>query len=90
MRKASSCCGGEKNESSCGCGCECECGCCTGGKCACGGGGRSEDCCCEGSGFKRRFQTKAEQVAELQAYLAELKAEVEAVEEHIADLKRKK
>jgi hypothetical protein len=36
--------------------------------------------------FRRRFQTKEEQLAELEAYLEELKAEVQAVEERLADL----
>ena len=65
----------------------CECG---GGACECGG---HEDCDCEcdcgcHGGFHRRFKTKAEQIAELEAYLAELKLEVQAVEEHLADLRR--
>jgi cell division protein FtsB len=46
------------------------------------------DCGCHGSGFERRYQTKAEQIAELEAYLGELKTEVQAVEEHLADLKK--
>ena len=68
------------------------------GRCTCGNG-----CCCEGSesgcsccggdsserGFKRRYQTKAEQIAELEQYLKALKDEVQAVEEKLADLKRK-
>ena len=69
-------------------------------KCTCGSSGRC-DCCescgcgcrcscsCEG-GFKRRYQTKAEQTAELGEYLKDLKAEVQAVEEKLKDLKRKK
>ena len=51
--------------------CDCDCG------CECCGGGR----------FHRRYQTKAEQIAELEAYLAELKTEVQAVEERLADLR---
>jgi len=59
----------------CGCGSECECG----GECSCH----------ENSGhFERRYQTKAEQIAELEAYLSELKTEVQAVEEHLADLRK--
>ena len=54
------------------CGCDCDCG------CECCGGGR----------FHRRYQTKAEQIAELEAYLAELKTEVQAVEERLADLRK--
>jgi len=49
-------------------------------------------CGCECGGhaghFERRFQTKAEQIAELEAYLGELKTEVQAVEEHLADLRK--
>ena len=54
------------------CGCECECG----GMCECHHGR-----------FERRFQTKNEQIEELEGYLRELKFEVQAVEEHLADLK---
>jgi len=57
--------------------CECEGGC----DCGCE--------CCSGDGrFQRRYLTKAEQAAELEAYLAELKLEVQAVEERLADLKK--
>jgi hypothetical protein len=64
----------------------CECG-SHGHSCSCGEG----DCecgCHSGHHFERRFQTKAEQIAELEAYLADLKTEVQAVEEHLADLRR--
>jgi hypothetical protein len=54
-------------------------------KCDCGCG--CEYCGEEGS-FERRFLTKVEQIAELEAYLAELKLEVQAVEEHLADLRK--
>ena len=57
----------------CGCQADCECG----GMCECGS---------DGGHFERRYQTKAEQIAELEAYLRELKTEVQAVEEHLADL----
>jgi hypothetical protein len=60
----------------CGCGETCD---CQGGECECG---------CGNSGFKRRYQTKAEQVSELEEYLNELKAEVQAVEERLADLRK--
>ena len=60
---------------SCGCGDNCE---CEGGGCECGYGQ---------SGFHRRYQTKAEQIAELEQYLGELRAEVQAVEERLADLR---
>ena len=48
------------------------------------------DCDCGGHAghFERRYQTKAEQVAELEAYLEDLKTEVQAVEEHLADLRK--
>ena len=75
----------EKNEGeTCSCGndeselCECDhsdCGC----GCSCG---------CHDGRFQRRFHTRAEQIAELEAYLAELKLEVQAVEEHLADLRQ--
>jgi hypothetical protein len=60
----------------CGCGETCD---CQGGECECG---------CGNSGFKRRYQTKAEQISELEEYLNELKAEVQAVEERLADLRK--
>ena len=47
------------------------------------------NCGCEcGGHFERRYQTKAEQIAELEGYLEELKTEVQAVEEHLADLRK--
>ena len=70
--------------SKCGSRSGCCCDCC--GNCGCGC-----RCNCSGeSGFKRRYQTKAEQIAELEPYLKDLKAEVRAVEQKLADLKRKK
>ena len=66
-----------------------ECGCQSGQGCNCGS---NCDCGCECCGhnghFERRYQTKAEQIAELEAYLEELKKEVQAVEEHLADLRK--
>jgi len=59
----------------CGCGSECKC-------------GDDCQCSCHDRHFERRYQTKAEQVAELEAYLSELKTEVQAVEEHLADLRK--
>ena len=48
-------------------------------RCGCGEDGRQ--------GYThRRYQTKAEQITELEAYLGELKSEVQAVEEHLTDL----
>lgn len=63
----------------------CECGCSCGHECNCH---CSCDCCCSDHHFRRRYQTKAEQIAELEAYLAELRLEVQAVEERLADLKK--
>jgi hypothetical protein len=67
------------------------------GKCRCKSRSRCDccDCCrcgcrCRDGGFKRRYQTNEEQTAELEAYLKDLKAEVQAVEERLKDLKRKK
>jgi hypothetical protein len=51
--------------------------------CECGGG-----CDCGGGGFERQFLTKAEQIEELEEYQAELKLELQAVEEHLADLRK--
>jgi hypothetical protein len=62
---------------------------CKDGDCECGGGCNCGcECCGGGRHFQRRFQTKAEQIEELEAYLAELKLEVQAVEEHLADLRK--
>jgi hypothetical protein len=55
--------------------CDCEC-------------GESCQCSCHSRHFERRYQTKAEQIAELEVYLSELKMEVQAVEEHLADLRK--
>jgi hypothetical protein len=63
------------------CGCqsdrECNCGC--EGDCECGG---------HAGHFERRYQTKAEQITEMEAYLGDLKTEVQAVEEHLSDLRK--
>ena len=62
---------------------------CKDGDCECGSGCDCGCECCGGGGhFQRRFQTKAEQIEELESYLAELKLEVQAVEEHLADLRK--
>lgn len=60
-----------------------ECGCKSGHECSCGC-----DCCGGNGHFERRYQTKAEKISELEAYLAELRLEVQAVEEHLADLRK--
>jgi len=64
-----------QSDEGCSCGCDesCDCGC---------------GCAGHAGHFQRRYQTKAEQVAELEAYLIELKTEVQAVEEHLADLRK--
>jgi hypothetical protein len=62
-----------------------DCGCNEGEKCSCNCG--CEDCG-NGEQFERRYQTKAEQVTELEDYLADLMLEVQAVEEHLADLRK--
>jgi hypothetical protein len=59
------------------CGCQSDHGCNCGSDC---------ECCRGGHAFHRRYQTKAEQTAELEAYLEQLKTEVQAVEERLADL----
>jgi hypothetical protein len=77
------------------CGCQCGCcaergGCCCDsarGSCSCDSG--KGNCCCDGGhgGFRRRFKSKAEVIAELESYLTELKAEAQAVEERIKELR---
>jgi hypothetical protein len=54
-------------------------------QCSCGS---NSECDCEEEGFERQFLTKKEQIEELQDYLGELKLEIQAVEEHLADLKK--
>jgi hypothetical protein len=61
--------------------------------CGCNSGRESSysggcECCGNGGRFERRYQTKAEQITELEAYLSELKTEVQAVEENLADLRK--
>lgn len=87
--------GGHGREEACACGCGHERGHEDGGY-RCGGGRgahhghRGRCCCCEGRplGFRRHFVSRAERIAALEAYLAELRVEVAAVEEHLADLKK--
>jgi hypothetical protein len=69
----------------CGCPSDQDCGCNTNrnpGGCGCGNGEHGSH------SHARRYQTKAEQISELEAYLNDLKTETQAVEEHIADLRR--
>jgi len=56
---------------------------CVDGSCDCGCG-----CCGDGSHFQRRYQTKEEEITELENYLKDLKLEVQAVEEHLTDLRK--
>ena len=82
-----------QSESECGC----RCGCCAerGGRCcdstrgSCSCDSEKGNCCCDGGhgGFRRRFKSKAEVIAELESYLTELKAEAQAVEERIKELR---
>ena len=67
---------GHPRHHGCGCGESCD---REGGDCQCG---------CGNGGFQRHYQTKAEQISELEEYLNELKAEVQAVEERLADLRQ--
>jgi hypothetical protein len=60
---------------------------CTDGACDCGSGCGCE-CGGDGHTFQRRFQTKAEQIEELEVYLVELKLEMQAVDERLADLRK--
>jgi hypothetical protein len=64
-----------------------QCGCQSDQECSCGCD-NSCKCSCHTGRFDRRYQTKAEQIAELEAYLDELKTEVLAVEEHLDDLRK--
>jgi len=50
-------------------------------RCGCGEDAREEH-------VHRRYQTKAEQITELETYLDELKSEVQAVEERLTDLRK--
>jgi len=62
---------------------------CKDGACDCGKGSDCGCDCCGGDGsFERHFLTKAEQIEELESYLADLKLELQAVEEHLADLRK--
>ena len=57
-------------------------------ECDCGGGCECDCGCGDHDYFERRYQTKAEMISELEAYLHDLKLEVQAVEEHLADLRK--
>lgn len=49
--------------------------------------GKKGGCCGRGARLERRFMTKEEKIAGLEAYLEQLKLEAQAVEEHIAALR---
>jgi len=69
------------------CDCEGSCGC----KGPCDGHcqeGERHGCCCEHNRFHRRYQTRDEEIAGLETYLKDLKLEVQAVEERLADLRK--
>jgi hypothetical protein len=53
--------------------------------CSCNNEGK--DCKCGGH-FSRRYQTKEEERSTLETYLADLKLEVQAVEERLVNLKK--
>jgi hypothetical protein len=50
----------------------------------------SEGCGHSGHGgqFMRRYETKAERVTRLESYLGDLKAEIQAVEERLSEVKK--
>ncbi len=67
--------------------CDCE-GKCENEGCNCGGE-CGEGCSCNGGNhFQRHYQTKEEQIAELENYLKDLKLEVQAVDERLTDLRK--
>jgi hypothetical protein len=53
--------------------------------------GHHGGCCCQGwggrFGFQRRFQSQADRIIDLEAYLRELEAEAQGVREHLAGLR---
>jgi hypothetical protein len=58
------------------------------GECQCNAG----ECGCHGDSgdefhFERRFVTRSERIAQLEAYLEDLQAEAQAVQERIAEMK---
>jgi len=69
----------ESNENQC---------CCCGEECSDGSCNCDDSCCGNSGNFQRRYKTKAEQIAKLEAYLSELRLEVQAVEERLADLRK--
>ena len=54
--------------------------------------GQGCGCCCGNSGFEdfgpgRRFASREERIAQMEAYLKDLQAEAKAVEERLAEMK---
>ena len=75
-------------QSECECQSGCQCGCSAEGSGCCCGGGQAGCCCNSGrGGFHRRYRSKAEVIAELESYLTEHKAEAQAVEERIKEIR---
>jgi hypothetical protein len=75
-------------QSECECQSGCQCGCSAEGSGCCCDGGQAGCCCNSGrGGFHRRYRSKAEVIAELESYLTELKAEAQAVEERIKEIR---
>ncbi len=65
--------------------------CCCCSSCHCGHSGHHGDCSCgrgEALGFHRRFESREEKTARLEAYLADLRAEAQAVEEELARFRK--
>jgi hypothetical protein len=72
------------------CKCRSDCECEAGGECGCRAEhGEHGGCCRDGGhhGFRRCFKSKAETIAELESYMAALKAEAQAVEERLNELR---
>ncbi len=86
-----------KHHHDCGCERHHDCGCERHHDCGCEQEAESQHhaghgCCHEGheeaGHWSRRYQTRAEQISDLETYLGELKLEVQAVEERVADLRK--
>lgn len=48
-----------------------------------------DDTCCEPSGLQRRFVTKGEELEKLENYRDQLKKELEGLDEHLQEMKKK-
>ncbi len=62
------------------------------GDCGCEGRGSRSRCGCGEFGREgvdhRHYQTRAEQITNLETYLDELKSEIQAIEERLTDLRK--